>query len=46
MQLTDAQKPFLLSSDVYPCTAEIFKKEKKKKKTFLKLPVAKTQDTN
>ena len=45
MQLTDAQKPFLLSSDVYPCTAEIFKKEKKKK-TFLKLPVAKTQDTN
>jgi len=44
MQLTDAQKPFLLSSDVYPCTAEIFKK--KKKKTFLKLPVAKTQDTN
>ena len=44
MQLTDAQKPYLLSSDVYPCTAEIFKKEKKK--TFLKLPVAKTQDTN
>lgn len=39
--MTDAQKPFLLSSDVYPCTAEIFKK-----KTFLKLPVAKTQDTN
>lgn len=43
MQLTDAQKPFLISSDVYPCTAEILKK---KKKTFLKLPVAKTQDTN
>ena len=46
MQLTNVQKLFLLSSAIYPCTEEIFKKEKKKKKTFLKLTVTKAQDTN
>ena len=45
MQLTNVQKLVLLSSAIYPCTEEIFKKEKKKK-TFLKLTVTKAQDTN